>query len=364
MKPLILAFYLPQYFPFPENDEWWGKGFTEWTSVGRAKPLFKGHYQPKVPADLSYYDLRVPETRRAQADLAKEYGVDGFCYWHYWFGNGKRLMHQVEDEVTVSGQPDFPFCYCWANHTWYAKNWNARDSKIGYVTLIEQQYPGVQDYVDHFNLCLPAFKDHRYIKEGNKPVFAIYDAAAVPDLDVFMNTWNELAISNGFDGIYFISYNMNVSKYEVVKAFRFDEFVVDPMNLAEKPLGKFESMWRRFWSHFKMEALLSLRLIDYKEYAKVAVDYYRKNPQTSICVLPNYDHSPRSGKNAIILTDSTPENFGCLLKDIKHLLDERHNNNKYLFIKAWNEWGEGNYLEPDLKYKRGYLEQIKNTFGV
>jgi lipopolysaccharide biosynthesis protein len=124
-RPKILAFYLPQYYPFKENDEWWGKGFTEWTSVGRAKPLFKGHYQPKVPKDLGYYDLRLRETRIEQAKLAEEYGVNGFVYWHYWFGNGKRLLDIVEDEVTQSGEPNFPYCYCWANHTWYSKNSNS-----------------------------------------------------------------------------------------------------------------------------------------------------------------------------------------------------------------------------------------------
>ena len=363
-RPFILAFYLPQYFPFKENDEWWGKGFTEWTSVGRAKPLFKGHYQPKVPADLSYYDLRVPETREAQAALAREYGIDGFCYWHYWFGNGKRLMCRVEDEVTASGKPDFPYCYCWANHTWFAKNWNVKDAKKGHRIVIEQQYPGKEDYIAHFNLCLSAFKDHRYIKEGNKPVFAIYDAASIPDLDVFIKTWNELARANGFDGIYFISYNMNVGKYEKVKDAPFDAFVVDPMNKAEKPVGSLGKLWRRVLSHFDMEALMTLRLIKYSDYAKAVVKYFEDNPQAGICVLPNYDHSPRSGKNAIILTDSTPDAFGRLLLSIKSLLDKRESNNKYLFIKAWNEWGEGNYLEPDLIYGRGYLEQVKNVFGV
>ena len=130
MRPTILAFYLPQYYPFKENDEWWGKGFTEWTSVGRAKPLFKGHYQPKVPADLSYYDLRLPIVREQQAEMAKHYGVDGFCYWHYRFGNGQRLLDLVENEVVESGKPDFPFCYCWANHTWASKNWNAKSSSF------------------------------------------------------------------------------------------------------------------------------------------------------------------------------------------------------------------------------------------
>lgn len=147
-KPRIIAFYLPQFYPFKENDEWWGKGFTEWTNVGRAKPLFKGHYQPRVPADLGYYDLRVPEVRVQQAELAREAGIEGFCYWHYWFGNGKQLLQRVFDEIIESNQPDFPLCLGWANHSWYAKTWdkNSKDK-----LLIEQIYGGEEDYKLHFN---------------------------------------------------------------------------------------------------------------------------------------------------------------------------------------------------------------------
>ena len=160
MKARVIAFYLPQYHPFKENDEWWGKGFTEWTNVGRAKPLFRGHYQPRVPADLGYYDLRMPEVREKQVNLAKEAGIEGFCYWHYWFGNGRRLMESVFDEVLISGKPDFPFCLGWANHSWFAKTWD-KDGKKDKL-LIEQQYLGIEDFKTHFGYALKAFKDPRY----------------------------------------------------------------------------------------------------------------------------------------------------------------------------------------------------------
>lgn len=154
----VIAFYLPQFHPTPENDLWWGKGFTEWTNVGKARPLFRGHYQPKVPADLGYYDLRVPETRKAQAEMAREYGIEGFCYWHYWFGNGRELLDFPFKEVLKSGEPDFPFCLGWANHSWEDKQFNKEgNSKI----LMEQQYPGDTDYTEHFYSLLPAFKDPR-----------------------------------------------------------------------------------------------------------------------------------------------------------------------------------------------------------
>ena len=158
MKPRLISFYLPQFYPTPENDEWWGKGFTEWTNVGRAKPLFKGHYQPKVPADLGYYDLRIPEVREQQADLAREAGIEGFCYWHYWFGNGKRLLDRVFREVVETGKPDFPFCLCWANESWHKKFWNM-DGTTDKQILAEQVYEDEEGNTKHFYALLDAFKD-------------------------------------------------------------------------------------------------------------------------------------------------------------------------------------------------------------
>ena len=161
-KVRVIAFYLPQFYPTPENDEWWEPGFTEWTNVARAKPLFRGHNQPRIPRDLGFYDLRVPETREKQAQLAREASIEGFCYWHYWFGNGKRLLANVFREVVETGKPDFPFCLCWANHSWYQKTWDPnKPNKL----LIEQTYPGVNDSEAHFYEMLPAFKDKRYMRE-------------------------------------------------------------------------------------------------------------------------------------------------------------------------------------------------------
>ena len=198
MKPRVIAFYLPQFYPTPENDAWWEPGFTEWTNV--AKPLFKGHYQPRIPRDLGFYDLRVPETREKQATLAKQAGVEGFCYWHYWFGNGIQLLSRVFDEVLESGEPNFPFCLGWANHSWYSKTWdkNGQDK-----LLMEQTYPGKDDYINHFNYALRAFRDKRYLFIEDKPIFYIFDALNVPD--DFLILWNTLAKNNGFpNGICFI----------------------------------------------------------------------------------------------------------------------------------------------------------------
>ncbi|MDJ0634982.1 MAG: glycoside hydrolase family 99-like domain-containing protein [Xenococcaceae cyanobacterium MO_188.B29] len=179
-----IAFYLPQYHPIPENDKWWGKGFTEWTSVAKAKPLFKDHYQPHLPADLGFYDLRLPEVRQAQADLAREYGIYGFCYYHYWF-NGKRLLERPFNEVLESGKPDFPFCLCWANENW-TRRWDGQDREI----LIEQKYSVVDDR-EHIKSLISAFKDPRYIKIDGKPLFLIYRVNSLPDPSLTQKIWRE-----------------------------------------------------------------------------------------------------------------------------------------------------------------------------
>ena len=172
MKARVIAYYLPQFHPIPENDAAWGPGFTEWTNVAKAKPLFRGHQQPRIPADLGFYDLRLPEVREQQAQMAREAGIEGFCYWHYWFGHGKMLLQRPFEEVLQSGKPDFPFCLAWANHDWTTSTWQ---SQGGSKMIAKQEYPGEKDYIAHFNYCLAAFRDHRYITVDGKPLFAIYD---------------------------------------------------------------------------------------------------------------------------------------------------------------------------------------------
>ena len=221
MKARVIAFYLPQYHPTIDNDKWWGKGFTEWTNVGKAKPLFHGHYQPKVPADLGYYDLRLPEIREEQAKMAREAGIEGFCYYHYWFGNGKRELERPFNEVLRLGKPEYPFCLCWANESWHAKLWN-KDGNYSSKMLIEQKYLGEKDYVMHFYELLPAFKDTRYIKVDGKPLFMVYKPLFFPDMVAFIKLWNQLAKENGLDGIYFVGQTVDSREIGTILAKGFD----------------------------------------------------------------------------------------------------------------------------------------------
>src|ERR1041385_7982249 len=194
----VISFYLPQYHPIPENDLWWGKGFTEWTNVARAKPLFPGHYQPHVPSDLGFYDLRVPEVREAQAEMAAASGVEAFCYYHYWFA-GRRILERPFEEVLRSGRPDFPFCLCWANQTW-SGIWHGCPGRI----LIEQTYPGVADHLEHFRALLGAFEDPRYLKVDDKPLFIIYRPMQVPEVLRATELWREAAAAAGLKGLYLV----------------------------------------------------------------------------------------------------------------------------------------------------------------
>lgn len=205
MKARVIAFYLPQFHPTVENDKFWGKGFTEWINVAKAKPLFRGHNQPRIPADLGFYDLRMPEIREEQAKLAKEAGIEGFCYWHYWFGNGIQTLERPFNEVLESKEPDFPFCLGWANHSWTTKTWDKGKSKSDDTMIFEQKYPGVEDYKKHFYEILPALKDKRYITVDGKPLFYIWDPNNLPNPKEFINLWKKLAYKNGLQGMYFIA---------------------------------------------------------------------------------------------------------------------------------------------------------------
>lgn len=342
-----IAFYLPQYYPTVENDEWWGKGFTEWTNVGKARKLFPGHYQPKVPADLGYYDLRIPAVRQAQADLAKTAGIEGFCYWHYWFA-GRRLLEKPLQEVKDSGHPDFPFCVCWANHSWYAKTWR---KDVPDKLLIEQTYPGDADCIAHFHALLPYFKDERYIKVNNKPVFGIFDHKSLPDAAHYLAVWNRLARENGLDGIHFFTLSFQYDAIGALLRQGFDGVVYDLLFKRENML--------RYFALFCHKVFKLPSVIRYEDYAKTLVERMPVEDTVYPCVIPNFDHTPRSGNRGSLLTHSTPDNWGKLLDGLFSRLAAKPSQTNLVFIKSWNEWGEGNYMEPDLRYGRAYLDRLR-----
>ena len=346
-----IAFYLPQFYPTPENDKWWGRGFTEWTNVGRAKPLFKGHYQPRVPADLGYYDLRVPEVRVQQALMAREAGIYGFCYWHYWFG-GQRLLDRVFSEVVNSGSPNFPFCLCWANHSWKRKTW---DPNLPDTLLIEQTYPGEKDYEDHFYAMLPAFRDERYIKVDGRLLFGIFEPADIPDMREMADIWNSLAEKNHLPGFCFFGFAQGSGALSGAKRDGIDRIVYDAM---------FDAVYvHNHQRMMRIKAKLRDMLhhpnpLSYDLYMKVAISKFVQYPETVPCIDPNFDHSPRSGAKGTIMVNSTPEKWGDMLKKTIEVVKQK-NTDDLFFIKSWNEWGEGNYLEPDLRFRTGYLEETE-----
>lgn len=356
-KVRVIALYLPQYHPFKENDEWWGKGFTEWTNVGRAKPQFRGHYQPRVPADLGYYDLRLPSVREEQAQLAREAGIEGFCYWHYWFGNGKQLMAEIIDEVIATGKPDFPFMLGWANHSWYAKNWNTSDTKGKDRLLIEQKYLGDDDLRMHYEYALKAFKDKRYIKDGNKPLFMIYNAKETPANMIPL--WNKWAKEDGFDGIYFLG---NIPAYENENTYIEMGYTAVIKNrtvsVMDKRFGNiFNKLWYKCNSHILHRPE---RKVEYSTAIKYLVDEKEDISEQIIPnIVPNFDHSPRSGRYGLIYNNSTPKLFYEHCKRVFSVV--KNKDNKFVMLRSWNEWGEGNYMEPDLKYGMAYITMLKKA---
>ncbi len=362
----LIAHYLPQFHPIPENDKWWGKGFTEWTNVTKAQPLFEGHYQPMLPADLGLYDLRVPEVRIAQAELAREYGIEAFCYWHYWF-NGRRVLERPFNEVLASGEPDFPFCIGWANDTW-AGIWHGSPDEI----LIEQTYPGPQDEKAHFYALIPAFFDKRYIRIEGKPLFLIFKPYKLPEPRRFLNHWRELAVKEGLPGFYFVG---NARTME----WRYEEDGFDAMTPHNPSLSVYhvfypnERMTKRsrkerfpgktfknpYLKHFPGPEIML-----YEDYIKIGLPSLRKDFDEFPCVIPNWDNTARCGKQGWVLLDSTPELFRQHLQEAIEQVAHRRPGKRLVFLKSWNEWAEGNYLEPDLKFGRGYLEACRaEVFG-
>lgn len=381
MKARVIAYYLPQFHPIPENDKYWGKGFTEWTNVAKAKPLFKGHYQPRIPADLGFYDLRLPEVREQQAQMAREAGIEGFCYWHYWFGNGKRLLQRPFNEVLQSGKPDFPFCLAWANHSWKTSTWeNGGKDRM----IVEQRYLGEEDYTLHFQEVLPAFRDKRYITIEGKPLFAIFDPYNFRDVSNFIKAWQRLAKENGLKGIYFIAMSNSTSTLQrnadgtlkrVAPNLQSSERVYnDLLNLGFDGINSFGKSRAEMLYMGKYARIAKKLLHQYLPFLPTHCINYEKITQHFFApedswqnvypsIFPQWDRTPRAGNSEGVYVNATPTTFKKHVEDALNVIENKDMEHRILFLRAWNEWGEGNYVEPDLKYGHGFLDAIKEAIG-
>jgi hypothetical protein len=365
LQPLqarALAFYLPQFHPIPENDAWWGKGFTEWTNVAKAKPLFRGHHQPHLPADLGFYDLRVPETRVAQAELAQCYGVEGFCYWHYWFGNGRRILERPFQEVLTSGEPDFPFCLAWANESWTG-HWYGAPKRM----LIEQTYPGRTDYVNHFFDILDALTDDRYITVEGKPLVVIFKPAAIPDSCEFTDCWRELAVSVGLKGLYLVAHVWGQRMDWQPATHGYDAACINLLAPAFQQFRRVKFYYlealsrrvvRRSGREIQAAVFRQPRVMRYENAIKQALCQLSPDVVEHPIICSNWDNTPRSGAYGNVLHDSTPELFRLHVRRAVQMLQDRPHDQRLLFVKSWNEWAEGNYLEPDHRFGHGYLRVL------
>ena len=350
-SPKIIAFHLPQYHTFPENDEWWGKGFTDWNNVKKAKPLFKRHYQPRVPLNNNYYNMMDYETRKWQAETAKKYGLYGFCYYHYWF-NGKLLMEKPLEALLEEKDIDFPFCLCWANEPW-TRAWDGGDKDI----IMPQQYGDKADWEKHINYLINFFKDDRYIKVNNKPMMVIYRTDNVDECDEMIQYWNNKCNENGFSGIYVIE---EVNSFQFHPCCKMSEAYLDfaPWGIfwSKKTIYDYIDKIRKIIP--KMRGIKNNTFYD-TSWKRIINRKYDKehNKQHYLGAFVGWDNTPRNPTNGLVcLGDSSPKAFG---KFFSKLYKKAINNNaEYIFINAWNEWAEGAYLEPDEKYGYGYLEQI------
>lgn len=359
----VIAFYLPQYHQTPENDEWWEKGFTEWNNVKRAKPVFKHQTQPKIPLNNNYYDLMDKKTVEWQTQLMHQYGVYGFCYFHYWF-TGKKLLHKPAENLLKWSDINQPFCFAWANVTW-ARTWTAysgattswvgADKKnVGNGILLEQKYGAKEDWINHYEYLRQFFMDSRYIKIGNKPLFLIYHVEYIKQSKEMFSIWEELAQKDGFDGIYVASINTEIRNNPYIKAVvRYGLY------------GKYDY---HYWQKCKQ---LIMNMIGIKgrngivlNYKKVWENMVKQDPIEGITTYPGalvtYDETPRKGNNAVFISGASPELFEKYMRQQIEKAQKVYHS-EFIFLDAWNEWGEGNYLEPDEEHGYAYLEALKSA---
>lgn len=346
----ILTMYLPQFHQVKENDEWWGAGYTDWVSAKSAKMLFENHYQPHIPQNDYYYDLTDRSTLVWQSELMKKYGIDGQCMYHYWFKDGKQILEKPAEILLASKDIDMPFCFCWANQSW-ANSWSAvkgtnvwckdretmeKDSGNNGL-LLEQQYGEKSDWEEHFNYLLPFFKDDRYVKEDGKPLFVLYQTRFIDVLQNMREYWNQLAKQNGFEGIFFIGANCGDNKYVDEILYPAPQFVLQEFKNSNNSYSEMRVLdYDKIWKHIIVNAL--------------------NNSDGNYGAFVGYDDSPRRGEKGHIIENATPKSFAENLSKI--IAINNYHKKSITFINAWNEWGEGMHLEPDVKWGESFLEAV------
>ncbi len=370
----LIAIYFPQLHPIPENDEWWGEGFTDWNNVKTAEPLFEGHYQPRVPLNKNYYNQSELDTVRSQVELAKRYGVYGFCHYHYWF-DGKQLLETPTNLMLENKDINFPFCLSWANETW-SRRWDGRDHHI----LIQQTHPPEKErWALHFDYLIKAWEDERAIKVDGKPVFVIYRPQNIPEVGQMLDFWKEKAVKRGLKGLYFMIQKQSefhprdhLKHFDGVFQFQPTESVHSPE--FDNPHLK-NSIWRRkLGRHLPFTVKEYIHRIEnrlshnkkshtFHDYNDTWDNIAKIRSEPEISTYPgafiDWDNTPRYKERAIIFKNASPENFEKGFSQLVKSLPERKLPENFIFLNAWNEWAEGAYLEPDERYRYAYLEAIK-----
>ncbi len=363
-----ICFYLPQFHAIPENDAWWGPGFTDWANVRRAAPRFPGHYQPHVPSELGYYDLTSREARAAQAELARSHNVGGFAYYHYWF-NGKLLLERPLEEVLSLGEPDFPFCLCWANENW-TRSWDGEERRV----LLRQNY-AAYDALEHIRYLARAFHDRRYIRVKDRPLFLVYNPSDIPDIAGRVIAWREAAGNLGLPGLYLASVlsHRNGLSPAAALAVGFDAsvefFPSRRMALRREPGSRLPWLFGRAWN--RAARLLGLgkvlpelpvtNVFSYGEAVKSVLESPAPRFKTFPCVMPSWDNSPRRRTGATVLQNLDPALYAEWLDHALRRVEAHEEDERIVFINAWNEWAEGCHLEPDVRNGGGFLEATRDA---
>lgn len=350
LKPKIISFYLPQFHQISENDKWWGKGFTEWRNVKNAKPLFKNHYQPRKPYNDKYYNLLNPESIKWQTEIAKKYNVYGFCFYHYWF-KGRKILEKPAEILLDHKEIEFPFCFSWANHSW-RRSWYGQNNEI----LIKQEYGDLSDWLKHIEYLIPFFKDRRYIKKNNKPVFLIFKPNDIKNIDAILQVWQKKLIQEGFGGIHIVE-TLIESQVRPISSLSEGVTFYEPSYTLFN-----ENKIRRY--RLLAEKYVFKQIINKFDYNKIYNEIIKRNNEYNgkkiyFSSFVDYDDTARKKYRIRTFTKANPENFKNNFNMLYKKAKEKFSD--YIFITAWNEWSEGAYLEPDTKYKYKYLEAIKEV---